>query len=301
MHGATSNKIDPLAIALLEVTRPMMIVAALYARRPSLMAHPDWSAAAICMLNDHHPTSHRLALSHLLDALAQIPALYHEQDALLSRRSTNSLSQSSSDIKGRAGSTSIQTLLSRSLSLRDDIYVQFTYWTASNPYFEFPSVPGIITTSITPYPCKERICFPSLQAADVFTFYNAIVILINQLVISSLLLLPSSDVHVLTRAAALERTSAAITQIIKSIDFQLTSSVLSDTSNKSLQTPVADAPEPRHFYQLFPIRAAHRVLSQSQSLQDVAKRLWLEGALCMITDSAGTWMSNDNIFGAGRP
>ncbi|KAH8199526.1 hypothetical protein TruAng_006277 [Truncatella angustata] len=280
MHGATSRKSNPLAVALLEVTRPMMIVAALYARRPSLMAQPDWSARAICVPNDHFPPSHRSALAYLLDALAQIPALYHEHDAILSRQSANLLGQTTSEINRREASTSVQALLGRSLSLRDDIHVQDAYWTASNPKFKLFSVSRAIETSTPPYPCKDKIHFSSLQAANVATLYDAVVILINQLVVSSLSLLPGSDVHVIVQAEASEQTSAAIIHIIKSVDFQLS--------------------PPGNFYLLFPIRVAHRVLLQSQVPQDIAKRLWLEGVLCSIKERVGTWMSNDYIFGAGK-
>jgi hypothetical protein len=296
MHGATSNKRNPLATALLEVTRPMMIVAALYARRPCLMARPEWSATFFCIPNDHHPPSHRSALAYLLDALAQIPALYDEHDTLLSRQSAISHSQTTSNTSRRDESTPIRSLVDRSLSLWNDIYSQNAYWTASNPGFEFFSTSTNFVASTPPYPYEDKIYFSSLQAANVFTFYNAIAILINQHIVSSLSLLPSSEANILAQEAASEQISAAITQIIKSIDYHLPFTLPSDDFSQSSQTPMAGASGPSNFYLLFPIRAAHRVLSESQDPQDIAKKLWLEDVICTIKDRAGTWMSNDNIF-----
>jgi hypothetical protein len=298
MHGAALNKNNPLAIALLEVTRPMMIVAALYARRPSLMAQPDWRATIICIPNDHHPSSHRPAIAYLLDTLAQIPALYCQLDTILSRYSTKSRGQTTSYTNKRDTLTSIQTLLNRSTSLLDDMNFQNARLTTSNPEFESSSISNTNITSTPPYPCKDKIHFSSLEAANVFTFYNAITILLNQLIASTLSLLPSSEVHVLAQTAASEQISAAITQIIESIDFHLPFTLPSDNSNQSPQTLMASASGPSNFYLLFPIRVAHRVVSQSQVPQDRASKLWLENVIAVIKERAGTWMSNDNIFSA---
>lgn len=90
---ATKN--DPVSNALLEVTRPMMIVAALYARRPSLMAKSEWRASNN-KTNGHYTVSsstHNTTLPKLWDILAQIPSLYHELDHLPSPETTQSLVQ----------------------------------------------------------------------------------------------------------------------------------------------------------------------------------------------------------------
>jgi hypothetical protein len=304
LYGAASTKSNPLTSALLEITRPMMIVAALYARRPSLIATPEWSATASWISNEDHSSTHRLVLAKLSDSLAQIPELYHVHDVLSLRHAENLASQSigDSEAEGRAASTAETALLGRTLDLWFDIFAQNTSWTASDPHFEVPSASSTAPASARPYPCEGKIHFPSLQAANIFTFYNAIVILISQLIISIVLLIPNIDACIMAQAAAaLERISTAITQIIKSIDFHLTFPILSDSPDRLLETPEAGASESRLFYLLLPIRIAHRVLSQSQTPQDVAKKLWLEDSLCIIKDSAGTWMSNDNIFGAGKP
>ncbi|KUJ21299.1 uncharacterized protein LY89DRAFT_705124 [Mollisia scopiformis] len=300
MHGSLLNRSNPLAIALLEVTRPMMIVAALIARRPSLMAQPEWNTTTICLPNDHHLPSPRSALAYLLNAFAQLPALYCEYDTILSERSADPSIQTSSGTHKQIVSTSVQTLLSRAFSLRDDICFQSTCWTTSDPDFEFSSVSPTIVASTPPYPCTDIIHFSSPQAANVVTFYNAITILINELIVSSLSLLPSDDINVLTQAAASEQTSTAISHIIRSVDYSLPFAPPPESTIRPPEPRMASASGPHNFYLTIAIRVAHRVLSQSQAPQDIGKKLWLEGVLCTIQDRGGTWMSNDHIFRAGN-
>jgi len=155
-----------------------------------------------------------------------------------------------------------------------------------------------VLASTPPYPCKDTIHFSSLQAANVFTFYNAIIVLINQLIASSLSLLPSNDIHVLAQAAASEQISIAITHVVRSIEYHLPFTQPPDSAIRTPEPSMTSASGHHNFYLLFPIRVAHRVLSQSRIPQDMAKKLWLEGVLCTIKDRAGTWMSNDHIFRA---
>jgi hypothetical protein len=278
----------------------MMIVAALIARRPSLMAQPEWNATNICLPNNHHISSPRSALAYLLDALAQIPALYCEYDTILSERSEDPSSETGIGTYEQGASISVHKLLGAATSLRDYTCFQSTCWTGSNPDFEFSTVSCTVLASTLPYPCKDTIHFSSLQAANVFTFYNAIIVLINQLIASSLSLLPSSDIHVLAQAAAAEQISTAINHIIRSIEYHLPFTQPLDPAIRPSEPPMTSASGPHNFYLLFPMRVAHRMLSQSQIPQDIAKKLWLESVLCTIKDRAGTWMLNDHIFRAGN-
>lgn len=66
---------------MLEPTRPMMIVAALYARRPSLTAQREWCAAVDTPV-DNQQISPSSTIAFLLDSLAQIPELYAEHDTV---------------------------------------------------------------------------------------------------------------------------------------------------------------------------------------------------------------------------
>jgi hypothetical protein len=55
---------------------------------------------------------------------------------------------------------------------------------------------------------------------------------------------------------------------------------------------------PRNTYLILPLRIAHRALSQSESPEDVSRRLWLEDVMSIIRSRAMPWTSNEQIFGA---
>lgn len=77
MQGPVEN--DTVHDGLLEITRPMMIVSALYALRPSLMARPEWGATTRIISGNNEDSSTSM-ISYLWDTLAQLPGLYREKD-----------------------------------------------------------------------------------------------------------------------------------------------------------------------------------------------------------------------------
>jgi hypothetical protein len=290
MHGPLSMKSSPVDRALLEVTRPMMIVAALLARRPSLMASPEWSAASLTTPNEDSQSFPSLALPSLWDALAQIPALYHERDTILSLQLTKPSNKTTGSLFPLA---KVRALLSRSLKLRDDMIFQRYQLKASHPDSDFASIPLTAIPSTQQHPCMVVTHFSSLQAANTFTLYNALIILIGQFIMSVYLLLPASDVDIALKKSISEQISTATMAILKSVDYhmlftEVCSTSISGTSGKS------------NFCLLLPIQIAQRVLSQSQSPSDITKKLWLEDVLHCIKSRAGPWMSNNQIFGVKK-
>jgi hypothetical protein len=270
MQRPLSIESDPVDRALLEVTRPMMIVAALIARRPSLMASSGWNAVSLSML-DNDP------LAYIWDALAQIPELYYEQDALVPWRPTHE----------QSSLTAIRSLLSRSLRFRDDMIFQRYQWKNSNPDSDFPGSPRMVVPSSQEYLCTVVTHFPSLEAANAFTLYNALVIMINQFIISTNLLLPACNVDVTLQKSASEQIAAATMNIVKSIDYHLLITKVS----------VVGTPSQSNFCLLLPMRIAHRVLSQSKSPSNKSKKLWIKDVLDFIKTKAGSWMSQrSNIW-----
>jgi hypothetical protein len=279
MQGPMSEESDPVYGALLELTRPMMLVAAIYDRRPSLMARPEWGAVTIRTLHGAHRSSLTPTLACLLDSLAQIPTLYHERDALVSRQSVKY-----SKVTGGAGgfdtSAVIRELLDRSQILRCDIHLQRTQWETSSP----ESI-----ASTTPSLCNTATQFYSLQDANAFTLCNALLILVDQFIISLYDLLPTHDIDMAAKESASAHISTAVVAIVQSIDYHLPFTHPSTAS-------IAGASGPSNFYLLFPIRVAHRILSQSESPKDVSTKLWLDDVLAVIKGRAGPWMSNEKIF-----
>ena len=165
MQGSMSKKRDPVENALLEVMRPMMVVAALYARRPSLTGRSEWTATTSRMLNDDDQSFPSSALAYLLEALAQIPALYHEQDIIVSGLAAQVPDKAASSAGSFYASSPVRALLNRSLSLRNDVCSQRTQWIASHPGYAFSSTPCTAIPSTQPYPCTVVTHFSSLQVA----------------------------------------------------------------------------------------------------------------------------------------
>jgi hypothetical protein len=238
------------------------------------------------MLSDEPPSLLALYSAKLLDALAQIPALYHELDVLISKK----LAARNHVVEGeQCLPTAVQELLNRSLRLRDDVHSQRRQWRAGHAECEFSSNLHAAIASTQPYPCTTVIHFSSLPVANAFTLYNAIMMLISQFVISSNSLLSPYDINIVEEEAAITEIPYVVTEILKSIDYHLLFAHTAATS-------VSGASGIGNFYLLFPIRVAYRALLQSDCPQDISKRLWLEDVLRIIKNRAGPWMSNGRIF-----
>ena len=270
-----------------------MITGALYTRRPSLLARPEWSAAASHITSGDSPRSD-LVLACLLDALAQLSNLNFERDTIASSQRSQSPGLVISNA-GRPYHTSpSQSLLSCSLSLLDDVRSQIMQWKTCDANFEFSSLPSNYIPSSQPYPYPMVTHFSTLHVANIVTFYNAVLILINQFVISMYELLSVADLRKLANNSASTQISVAVADILKSIDYHIPYTQTTVTSSTATSGP-------RNFYLLFPIRIAHRVLSQSKSLQSITQKLWLEDVLNSIVNRAGPWASNRKIFGTEKP
>ena len=275
---------------LLEMARPTMIIEALYSRRSSLLARPEWSAATNRTSGDENDLSDS-ALACLLDGLAQLSTFYSEQDMIISGQSPHSPEMVGTSDDSPWCAPLAQSLLDRSLGLLDDVRSQIAQWRASNTVSEVSSLPCNYIPSTQPYPCTVVTRFSTLAVANVVTFYNAVLILINQFVISMYKLVPLTALNNIGSSSASNQISIAVVDILKSIDYHI-----AYTQTTALSAEGSSGP--RNFYLLFPIRIAHRALSQSKSPQDITRSLWLEDVLSFIVNRAGPWASNKKIFGA---
>jgi hypothetical protein len=261
----------------------IMIVAALATRRPSLMAQPEWSATGnICLVNYNSSTS---MLRFLLDTLAQIPALYSEQDVILSSQSHPSAITSEDD----SYSSHIRVLLHQSLNLLDNARSKFLRWKSSCLDSTFDSLPYTSEPSSKPYPSTLATQFSPLDTANVFNLYNSIVVLLNQLVVSLHKLLPQTELNLLVCNMASDQISLAVLGILNSVDYYLTHSDLTTTRRLG-------ASGPDNLYLLLAIRIGHRVLAHSTLPKDVFHRIRLEDISSIIENKAGAWASNKDLF-----
>jgi len=181
-------------------------------------------------------------------------------------------------------SSPAQRLLHRSLNLLDHIHSQINEWKSCHTNSEFFTLPSSYTPSAQPYPCEVVTHFSNLNVANVVTFYNAVLILINRFVISTCELLPFTGTNKLINESASDEIYVAVMEILKNIDYHIQFTQKTVTS-------------PRNLYLLLPIRIAHRALSESQSAQNITRKLWLEDVLNYITIRAGPWTTNRSIFG----
>ncbi|KAF2666328.1 hypothetical protein BT63DRAFT_416715 [Microthyrium microscopicum] len=292
-QGPALRATNPIFRALLEHTRPMMIVAALYARRPSLMACPEWSASV--SLTKESTNSPSSALAYLWDSLAQISALYQERDHLGSVPLSEVLPITMSDgnEQRQSWSKAHQTLLQKVTNFRDGMHLSRDLWKLSDPESEFLTTPSTAIPSAYPYPCTTVIHFTSLDFANVFTLYNALIILTNQLIVSIHRLTGTHNDDVSATVSALQEITDATMGIIQSVDYHL-------PFTESSTTVISGSSGPRNFHLLLPLRVAHRVLLQSECPHDVPKRLWLEDVQASIKSRAGPWMGNDRLFGVNK-
>jgi hypothetical protein len=260
-----------------------MIVAALSARRPSLMARPEWSAVRnLCFKDDNSSSS---ALLYLLDVLAQIPKLYYEQDIIMSQYSLSSANSTEED----SYSSGIQSLLNQPLELLGHIHSKMREWKSSHPNSISSRLPCTNIPSSQPYPSTSVTYFSSINAANVSILYSSVVVLLNQLVFSLYQLLPLNNPNIDACRLASNQTSLAILDILKSIDYQLTFSEPAATFKSSVSSS-------RSFYLLLPIRIAHRVLAQSTLPENISQRIWLEDVSSFIEVKFGPWASNKNLI-----
>lgn len=286
-HGPVTDSSDPLVKILVKATRFIMITVSLYNRQPSLMSRPEWRAVNI----NTDQSVDDSALSYLLDALAQLPTLYQDLDALVSVSQT----QATGDMNGAIISFSasdIQPLLTNSLLLLADIRAQRTRWMDSHPKSEFPSLPTTHNYPIRPCPCPIVKHFLSLDVANAFSLYNSLVILINKFIIALYQLLPVEDRDSLAEKLASEQVCVAAMEILKGLDYHLTPDVPAPGS-------VIPGAGSLNLYLLFPIRVSFQVLSQSKSSSTLAQKLWLEDIFDLIKGKARPWVSNKNIFRLG--
>ncbi|OAA82565.1 hypothetical protein LEL_02110 [Akanthomyces lecanii RCEF 1005] len=282
IHGPVSETSDPLVKLVTEAMRLPIITASLHSRRSSLMAHPHWKAhgrdgAAIT------PESH---IAYLLDALAQLPSLYEEQDALTS-------AQTSVEADGMLSpypASRVRLLLSKSFCLLSDVKTNRAQWDARHPAEAFSSLPRSASgDSAQPCPFQTITNFSSLRAANAFSFYHCILILVSQFILSVHRLLPQVDRDAFAEKQISEAVFRSALDILKSVDYHLPFTLAASRS-------MASDCGPRNFYLLFPLRVAFRALSEADVRIALPYMLWLRGIFAGIRERAMPWASNEHLF-----
>ncbi|KAJ4163284.1 hypothetical protein LMH87_005024 [Akanthomyces muscarius] len=282
IHGPVSETSDPLVKIVTEAMRLPLVTASLHSRRPSLMAHPHWKALG----GDGTAITPESPIPYLLDALAQLPSLYQERDALTS-------AQTSVEADGMLSpypASRVRLLLRKSFCLLSDIKANRAQWDARHPAEAFSSLPSSASGDpAQPCPFQTVTNFSNLRAANAFSFYHCILILVSQFILSVQHLLPQVDRDAFVEKQTSEAVFRSALDILKSVDYHLPFTLAASRS-------MASDCGPRNFYLLFPLRVAFRALSEADVHIALPYMLWLRGIFAGIRERAMPWASNENLF-----
>jgi hypothetical protein len=202
----------------------------------------------------------------VMDALSHLPVLYHARDEVVEDQSATCLTDSNNHAE------LVRVVLDHSLNVREDICTQRDQRRAAHPNSDFLIIPDSHFPSSYPYLFSVVTCFCSLEAS---TFYSVVLIMFSQFIVSVYALLPAQDVGLTGVSSASEQISVAVEEMLMSIDYHL------PFTDPSVATALATSGS-RSIYLLSPLRIAHKVLSQPESLQDVRRRLWLEDVMSLV-------------------
>jgi hypothetical protein len=281
MHGPPQETSDSLYIALVDSTRLKMTVAALYNRRPSLLAKPEWSAISSHLLSHAYDDPARLEIAYLLDTMAQLTILFSDREKLFSLEPTPGNSDGQNVLF--SDMATIRSLLGKSLDILFDIQIRRTRWLESYHSTEYSCPPQSTAGSSQQPPVQEVTHFSSMHAANAFMLYNTVVILMHQFATSMYNQLPTAEHNLLIGdALSTKHISSAVEQILKGIDYHLIHS--------------SEVPDSATLYVLLPVRVAFRVLAQSTSAEDVSRRCWLADVFSMVEGKYRPWTSNKQLF-----
>ncbi len=249
------------------------------------MAHPHWKAHG----GDGAAITPESPIPYLLDALAQLPSLYEERDALTSAWQIQT-SAEADGILSPYPASSMRSRLSKSLCLLSEIEANRAQWAARHPDEAFSSLPSSASgDSAQPCPFQTVANFSSLQAANAFTFYHCILILVSQFILSVHHLLSQVDRDAFAEKQISEAVFHSALDILKSVDYHLTFTL---TASRVMASNCG----PRNFYLLFPLRVAFRALSDADVRTALPYMLWLRGIFAVIRERAMPWASNEHLF-----
>lgn len=262
-----------------------MITASLYSRHQSLLSQPQWQAQK----RNNAASSLESAIPYLLDTLARLPALYEERDVLTSNWHTRT-SEETPGICSSCPASDIASLLNKSRSFLNEIKASYAQWNARHPAEAYPSLPSSASGYSThPCPFQTVTHFSSLHAANAFTFYHCILILLNQFILSIQHLLTEVDRDLHAETLASEAVYLSALDILRSVDYHLPFTM---TASRSMTSDCG----PRNFYLLFPLRVAFQALSKADGPGALPYMLWLRDIFAVIRERAMPWASNEYLF-----
>lgn len=158
----SKNEVDA---TFLEVVRPIMITAAHFVRRPSLMATSQWKAEPI-VNNDFSNISH---YAYLMDVFAECSGLFSERDHLLS--------PDNSEVK----ISQMVATLEKTFTLLDQVRKWRTQWLEIHNDEIYETSPSVTICSVESPNWTRVLHYKSADTADINMLYHSIFILLIQI------------------------------------------------------------------------------------------------------------------------
>ena len=272
--------ITVLARVLLELCRPVMILAAFFTQRPSLMSEPEWRVTTQPQNPDGSPSLFQTSvavsdMSFLMEILAELPALFIQCNKCIR------LSGAKSSFPPPADVTMIWA---RVRHLQIELQAWKEKWDENHQSEVYETLPTTTVDSAQIKAWTNVFYFNSVELAVTFTMYHSVIILLTGIPISLLqvgLLGPYFSVSRTLNyyggsvsQSPLSDVETSIRSICRSIEYYL----------QFLQPSQA----PADFYLFFPIHVAQRASIQLGHSSELA---WLAEAQEMMKSryAIGVW------------
>ena len=248
-----------LDLVLLEVCRPLMILAAFFTGRVSIMSRPGWEAPLSFTSGTPAISIATSDLSFLMDILAQLPALYQQCDDCV---------RFANDRPIHSGRTRLTMLYRSTMQLQQETQAWKQDWDIARQVATHEVSPFLKISDMT-----TTTHIDNVENAIILSMYHSTTILLANIPIA---LLRSGFQGVASPSpSALNSYIASDTEASQMSDVQ--SSIISICCCiEYLLQPLQTAQVPADFYLFFPLHIAHRAARQFEYRSEIA---WLSNIL----------------------
>ena len=263
---------------LLESCRPLMILAAFFTQRPSLMGKPEWKLTTEPQDYDGSRNLFQTFLaqsdsSFLMGILAELPALYLQCNTCIELAKRN-----------KSPDAHVSVIWSRMQQLQQELQGWKEKW---NNYYSNKVRESKPTKVVDPIMAWTTVFhFSSVELANIFIMYHAVVILLTNIPMSllkaglglNLSFSTTWDGHVMGLSQSLSDAETSARSICRSVEYYI-----------QLLEPLQAPPD---FYLFFPVHVARRTLFQ---LGHSSELTWLADAFekMKLRFPMGLWANKD--------
>lgn len=250
LHGPSMTEYGTiLDHVLLETCRPLMILAAFFTQRPSLMGEPKWRAITQTQETDGSPSLFQSPaavsdISFLMDILAELPALFIQCNKCIRLAKT------------KQPNTHVSIIWSRAKQLQRKLQSWKTIWDDNHQNEVYEALPNTAIDSTQTVAWTTVYTFSCVELANTFTMYHTVVILLTGIPISLRTAGLEPPCSICTTS---DHSSANLSQSL--IDIEISVQKISRSIEYYLQF-VQPSQAPADFYLFFPLHVARRAATQ---------------------------------------